>query len=134
MKSYERREKVARAIQKELGAYIQKGGIKDDRIAKFVSIVDVKLNSSLSTAKVSFSILSNLDEEITELDRLNTEAALNAHAGFLRGLVGRRLNLKYAPRLSFEASDSLTKAVDMINRIEKIVEEDRSHHQEEKDS
>ncbi|MCE2928288.1 MAG: 30S ribosome-binding factor RbfA [Candidatus Caenarcaniphilales bacterium] len=130
MKSYERREKVARAIQKELGAFIQKGGIKDDRLSQFVSIVEVSLNSSLSSARVSFSIFSSADEASKEVERISTQAALNDNSGFLRGIVGRRLNLKYAPRLFFQASDSLSKAVDMVDWIDKIVEEDQSHHEE----
>ncbi len=58
MKSFERREKVARALKIEIGNLIQKGGVKDDRLNRFISIVDVSLNPGLSSAKVFFSILT----------------------------------------------------------------------------
>lgn len=125
MKQYERRVQVARAIQKEVGALIQKGGIKDDRMASLVSIVDVDLNPSLSSAKVIFSVL---DKDGDELSHIGTQAALKDNAGYIRGVVGRKLNLKYAPKLIFVASEALSKSVDMVDLIERTVEDDASKH------
>ncbi len=122
MKSYERRTKVAKAIQKELGTLIQRGGVKDDRLEKFISIVDVDLNSSLSSAKVIYSVMSADDDP--DVGHQGTQAALDEHSGYLRGIIGRKLNLKYAPRLIFVASDSLTRAVDMVDLIDRTVHED----------
>jgi len=123
MKSYERKEKVARAIQKELGSFIQQGGVKDDRLNGLISIVEVSMNSSLNSAKVTYSVMSANEDE--ELVKINTQAALNDNAGFLRGLIARRLNLKYAPRLFFVAGSSLSKAVDMVDLIERTVKDDK---------
>jgi ribosome-binding factor A len=121
-KSYERREKVARAIQRELGTLIQQGGVKDDRLDKFISIIDVDLNSSLSSARVIYSIMSKDDKDI---GGQGTQAALDDSAGYLRGVVGRKLNLRYAPKLIFIASDALSKAVDMVGLIDRTVNEDK---------
>lgn len=123
MKSYERREQVARAMQKEIGMIIQSGAIKDDRMDKFVSIIEVSLNSSLSSARVYYSILTN-DAELDDIAKIGTQAALVENAGYLRGLVGRRLNLRYAPKLYFEASDSLSRSVDMVDLLERTVQND----------
>lgn len=127
MKQYERRVQVARAIQKEIGALIQKGGIKDDRMANFVSIIDVELNPSLSSARVVFSVLSG-DEE--DFSHMGTQAALKDNAGYIRGVIGRKINLKYAPKLYFVASDSLSKSVDMVDLINRTVEDDQKNHDE----
>lgn len=126
MKSFERREKVARAIKMELGNLIQKGSIKDDRIDdKFVSIVDVSLNSSLSSAKVFFSILNQSeDDDLAQLEMQATQAALNDNAGYMRGVIARNLNLKYAPKIFFALSDNLSKAVDMVDLIDRTVSDD----------
>ena len=126
MKSFERREKVARAIKMELGNLIQKGSIKDDRIDdKFVSIVDVSLNSSLSSAKVFFSILNQSeDEDLAQLEMQSTQAALNDNAGYMRGVIARNLNLKYAPKIFFALGDNLSKAVDMVDLIDRTVSDD----------
>ena len=127
MKSFERREKVARAIKMEIGNLIQRGAIKDDRIDAFVSIVDVNLNPSLSSAKVVFSILSqNEDATLADLEMTATKAALNDNAGFMRGLIARKLNLKYAPKIYFVESESLSKAVDMVDLIDRTVSDDES--------
>lgn len=121
MKSFERREKVARALKMEIGNLIQRGGVKDDRLSKFISIVDVSLNQSLSSAKVYFSILSQSDEEMTALEMSSTKAALNDNAGTMRGIVARKLNLRYAPKIYFVESESLSKAVDMVELIDRTV-------------
>lgn len=131
MKSFERRTKVARAIQRELGVLIQHGAIKDDRLDKFVSIVDVDLNPSLSSAKVLYSVMPQ--ENDIDIGTKSTQAAFDEHSGYLRGLVGRKLNLKYAPKLIFIASDSLSKSVDMIDLIHKTVQEDELNKEKRSD-
>jgi ribosome-binding factor A len=123
MKSFERREKVARAIQRELAAFIQQGGVKDDRLDKFISIIGVDLNPSLSSAKVLYSVMDNGHNDAI-ISKTGTQAALDDNAGYLRGVVARKLNLKYAPRLIFEASDSLSRAVDMVDLINRTVRAD----------
>ena len=125
MKQFERKIQVARALQKEIGALIQRGGVKDDRMATLVSIVDVTLNSSLSSARVTYSVLS---AEGDESAHVGTQAALGEHAGYIRGVVGRKLNLRYAPKLYFTASDSLSKSVDMVDLINRTVEGDNQNH------
>lgn len=132
MKSYERREKVARAIKIELGNLIQRGGVKDDRIDKFVSIVEVNMNQSLSSAKVVFSILNSIDDkEMNEIEMSSMQVALNENAGYIRGVIGRKLNLRYAPKIFFVSSDSLSKAVDMVDLIDRTVNEDIENREEQ---
>jgi len=129
MKSFERRIQVAKAMKKELAAIIQGGGIKDDRVNGFVSIVEVDLNPSLSSAKVIYSVLSENPEE-HEINNMSAKAALNDAAKHLRGRVARRLNLKFAPKIYFVPSDSLTASVDLVHLIDQTVEEDEAAHQE----
>jgi ribosome-binding factor A len=131
MKQYERRVQVARAIQKEIGALIQKGGIKDDRMASVVSVIDVDLNSSLSSARVIYSVLSGEDDEVS---LMGTDAALRESSGYIRGIIGRKLNLKYAPRLYFIHSNSLSKSVEMVNLIDRTVESDEASHRYNEES
>lgn len=133
MKSYERRVKVARALHREIATLIHQGGVKDDRLDKFVSIVDVDLNPSLSSAKVLYSVMNENGIPDEEIDHGGTKAALNESAGFIRGVVARKLNLKYAPKLIFVESDSLSRAVDMVNLIDTTVAADAQKHKEAKD-
>jgi ribosome-binding factor A len=124
MKSFERREKVARAIMREVSNLIQQGAIKDDRLNKFVSIVEVDMNTGLSSAKVLFSVMNTSNDIDSLASLVGVKAALNEHSGYIRGIVGRKLNLKYAPKLIFVQSESLTKAVDLVDLIDKTVERD----------
>jgi ribosome-binding factor A len=126
MKSFERRTQVAKAIQRELATIIQSGGLKDDRISPLISIVSVELNPSLSSAKVVYSMLSNEPED--ELAIASAQAGLIEHAGYARGVIGRRLNLRYAPKLYFTPSSALRKSVDLIHLIEEVVVDDQSAH------
>ncbi len=128
MKSFERRTQVAKAMQRELAKVIQSGALKDDRINTFISIVNVELNPSLSSAKVIYSLLSA--ESNPDLEMASTQAALQEHAGQIRGLVARSLNLKYAPKLFFSPSNSLRETVDLIHLIDQTVEEDKATHGE----
>lgn len=128
MKSYERREKVAQAIKREIAILIQQGAVKDDRMDPFVSIVSVDLNQSLSSARVMYSVMDNSGDG---LDHVGTKAALQGSAGHMRGVVARRLNLRYAPKLIFIEVSSLSKAVDMVDLIDKTVAKDESHHGEQ---
>lgn len=126
MKSYERKTQVARAIQRELALVIQSGGLKDDRISPLISIVSVELNSSLSTAKVTYSLITAEPDD--ELAIAGVQAALIDQAGYVRGVIGRRLNLRYAPKLFFTPSDALRKSVDLIHLIDDLVVDDQSAH------
>ncbi len=126
MKSYERRTQVARAIQRELATILQSGALKDDRISPLISIVSVELNSSLSSAKVIYSLISAEPDD--ELAIAGVQAALVDQAGYVRGVIGRRLNLRYAPKLFFTPSDALRKSVDLVHLIDEVVVDDQSAH------
>ncbi len=125
MKSFERRVQVAKAIRKELAQIIQAGGVKDDRMSSFISIIDVDVNPSLSSAKVFYSVWGTDDTQSTALIKeTGTQAALDQQASHLRGVVGRKLNLKHAPRLVFIRSDFLSNSVDMVHLIDETVKQD----------
>ncbi len=119
-KRYERREKVSEAIKRELASLVESGSIKDDRLAPFISIIDVELSHNLATGKVSYSILGNDDPGV----EAGTQAALESKTGKIRGMVARKLNLRYAPQLFFKCTDSLSKGSDLIDLIDKVNESD----------
>lgn len=128
MKSYERRTKVAKALQREIASFIQQGGVKDDRLDKFISIVEVDINPALSSAKVLYSVMNEITND--GMDHAGTKAALNEHSGYIRGIVARKLNLKYAPKLIFIESTALSEAVDMVDLINRTVAADQSSHED----
>lgn len=126
MKQYKRNVQVAIAIKKELAKVIQAGFIKDDRFAPFVSIVEVDLSPDLRNAKVIYSILETENPSY----ETGTQAALESHSKQISGLIGRKLNLKYAPRMVFENNKSLKGAFDLINLIDSVNEEATSSQED----
>lgn len=120
-KGYERRERVSKAIQREIANMLW--SIKDDRIAGMVSIVDVDMSPSLSSARVYFSIMdSNLIDDIGI--QAGAKIALGEQAKTMSGELTRTLNLKYAPKLHFVFTKALKDSVELINLISKTVEAD----------
>ena len=126
-KGFERRTRVAKAIQREIAMMLSNNSIKDDRISGLVSIVDVEINSSLSSAQVYFSIM---DPELVDDFGIqaSVKAAFDEYSGTISGNIARQINLKYAPRLHFNFTKSLKDSVELISLIDKAVESDESNH------
>ena len=126
-KGYERRERVSKAILREVARMLW--SIKDDRLSGIVSIVDVDMSPSLSSARVYFSIMDpDLVDDIGA--QAGAKIALEEQAKGMSGELTRTLNLKYAPRLHFVFTKSLRDSVELVNLITKTVEEDESHKQQ----
>lgn len=128
MKSFERRKQVAQALKREIAQFIQSGALKDDRVSPLLSILEVEMNPSLSAAIVKYSIIGSEDDpaQVT-----GTQAALDDKASYIRGVVARKINLKYAPKLIFNYSDSLKKGFDVINLINEAIKTDESSHEKD---
>jgi ribosome-binding factor A len=78
-----------------------------------VTITDVEMPPDLRSARVYFSCLGGDEERTKGLE------ALRRASGFLRGEVGRRCQLRYAPELHFISDRSLERGA----RIEEILAE-----------
>lgn len=90
--------------------------VKDPRVraATLVTVTRVELNVDLSVAMVYVSIVG--DDATAD----GVIAGLAKAAGFLRGPVGRRLNLQHAPELRFRQDAS----IDMSEKLASIIRDD----------
>ena len=105
---FKRSEKIQELLLQEISALIQRG-LKDPRIG-FATVTEVNLSNNLKHAKVYISVLG------TEHEQQNTIEGLANASGFIRGSLGKDLNLRYIPVLEFildETADHVAK----INRI-----------------
>jgi ribosome-binding factor A len=86
--------RLADMIQRELAQFLQEE-VQDPRL-EFVTISGVKMNVDLSIAKVFYTCTDDLirQEEIAQ--------SLSKARGYLRTLLGKRLNLRSTPELRFE--------------------------------
>ncbi|MDR2531019.1 MAG: 30S ribosome-binding factor RbfA [Oscillospiraceae bacterium] len=100
-------------VARELSALLR--DVKDPRVsAAFISVVRCEVAPDLQTCKVYLSVLGESDAK--ELRR-----GLKSASGFLRGGLGRSLNLRNTPALVFVLDDSIehsVKIVDMLKHLE----------------
>lgn len=108
-------QKVNQLIRKELSELLQHQ-MKDPRLSGFISVNEVNASSDLKYAKVFVSCFGD------DVEKKEVLAVLNAAAGFLRGELGRRLNLRHAPELNFAWDNSIEQGVHLVNMIDQVVE------------
>ena len=108
---FKRSERVQELLLKEIFILIQKG-LKDPRIG-FATVTTVELTNNLKHAKVYISVFG------TESEQYDTIAGLTNASGFIRGSLGKNLNLRYIPVLEF----ILDETAERVARINKIINE-----------
>lgn len=108
---YKRSERVQELLLEEISALIQRG-LKDPRIG-FATVTTVDLTDNLKHAKVYISVFGD------EREQQGTIEGLTRAAGFIRGSLGKSLNLRYIPALEF----ILDKTAEHVSKINKIINE-----------
>jgi len=98
-RQYKRADRVGELIKEEISRMLIHD-IKDPRIG-FITLTRVILSDDLRQAKVYVSIMG----ETAEKDA--TIKGLMSAKGFIKGELGRRLNLRYVPELIFKLDSSL---------------------------
>lgn len=110
--SKDRKARVAEAIRDTLAEMIARE-VKDPRVAAagVVSITQVEMNKDLSVANVWVSIYG--DDKVAD----KAIAGLQSSAGYLRGPLGRRLQLQRPPELRFHRDTGLAFGVELAQIV-----------------
>jgi ribosome-binding factor A len=113
-----RTQRLESEIQRTLAALVARE-VKDPRVGN-VTITAVSIAADMATARVFFTPFAShhAPEEV--------RSGLTHAAGFLRGELGRRLALRYAPRLEFVFDQSVEDAARLTNLINRAVAGDRA--------
>jgi len=111
----QRKQRVEHGLRDVLTEMITRE-VKDPRVraATLITVTKVELNVDLSVAMVYVSIVG--DDATAD----GVLAGLAKVAGYLRGPVGRKLNLQHAPELRFQADAS----IDMSEKLAAIIRDD----------
>lgn len=117
-REFPRTYRIGEQIHRELAQLVH-DVVKDPRIG-MVTIVDVAVSRDLAHAKVYFSVLG--DDEVIEA----SERGLNRAAGFLRGMLGRRLKTRRIPDLRFVYDDTQREGARIDALIDAAVKQDSS--------
>jgi ribosome-binding factor A len=114
-----RTHRIESEIQRVLAGLLARE-VKDPRVGN-VTITAVSAAGDMGSVRVFFTPFAS-QHPPAEVCR-----ALNHAAGFLRGELGRRLALRYAPRLEFVHDESVEGAARLTQLIDRAVESDRNH-------
>ena len=103
--------RINEEIQRELSSLIRT--VKDPRVHGLVSITAVDTTPDLRYAKIFVSVLDKSDvKEVVK--------GLRSAGGYLRRELGRSLQLRYTPELTFVADDSIAEGAHILELIEKL--------------
>ncbi|NIA12869.1 MAG: 30S ribosome-binding factor RbfA [Nitrospiraceae bacterium] len=108
--------RVGELVREEIARLIAKG-LKDPRIG-FVSVMSVRMSPDLKYASVYVSLYGS------EAECKSSLIGLRNSAGWLRGVVGRNLKLRFAPKIRFFPDDTLER----VFRLEEVF---RQLHEDE---
>lgn len=113
--SQQRKQRVEHGLRDVLTELIARE-VRDPRVraATLITIAKVELNVDMSVAMVYVSIVGD------DATAAGVLAGLAKAAGFLRGPVGRKLNLQHAPELRFVSDPS----IDMSEKLAAILRDD----------
>lgn len=121
-REFSRPDRVSDAIQRELAPLIREQ-IRDPRIG-MVSINAVRVSKDLSNAKVFVTFVDN-PKNVEPEERV---AVLSKAAGFLRSEIGREIRMRSVPQLRFIFDETVYKALEMSDLIDKAIKSDQEKH------
>ena len=100
--------RINEEIQRELAALIPT--VKDPRVSGMISVTAVETTPDLKFAKIYVSVLDKGGEE-------QVLKGLKSASGYLRRELGRSLNLRYTPELTFVRDDSINKGAHILEML-----------------
>lgn len=110
-------ERVAALIRRETSELLLHG-IRDERVHQgMVSITDVEVSGDLQHCKIFVSIYGE------DADKRNVLEGLKAASGYLRGELGRRLQMRRAPEVVFQLDRGIEKGTSVLNLLNRLEEE-----------
>ena len=116
-------ERVAALIRRETSELLI-NGIRDERIHQgMVSITEVEVSGDLQHCKIFVSVYGDDQQREQVLE------GLQAASGFLRGELGRRLQMRRAPEVAFHLDRGIEKGTSVLNLLNRL-EDERSERGE----
>ena len=100
--------RINEEVQRELAALIPT--VKDPRVTGMISVTAVEVTQDLKYAKVYISVLDKADNS-------QVLKGLKSAAGYLRRELGRALNLRSTPELTFFLDDSMAKGAHILEML-----------------
>ncbi len=112
-----RAEKMREFLKEEVSQIIHHE-LNDPRIG-FVSITDVELSVDLRYARIFVSVLGD------EAAKAKTMEGLHSAQRFIRGALGKRMQIRYTPEVTFRLDDSIERGTRVVSLLREVSEGDR---------
>ncbi len=100
--------RINEEIQREMSSLIR--NVKDPRVSGMISVTAVETTPDLKFCKVYISVLDKSD--VAQVLK-----GLKSASGYLRRELGRTLNLRNTPELSFVRDDSIDKGAHILDML-----------------
>ena len=113
--SSQRPGRVQEAIRQEVSKILH-DQIRDPRLG-FLTITGVELTNDLRFARIYFSVLG--DDKAKKL----ALKGLNSAKGYIKGILGDRIKLRYMPDIEFKIDETLERTQHIFDLFEQIKKE-----------
>ena len=100
--------RINEEIQRELASLIP--NVKDPRVSGLISVTTVDTTPDLRYAKIYISVLD-------KSDCAQVLKGLKSASGYLRRELGRALQLRYTPELTFVRDDSIDQGAHILDML-----------------
>ncbi len=111
-----RAEHGAESVMREITAIIRE--MKDPRLSDgFISVFKISPSKDRSSYRVFISAMEGIEK--AEM----AAKCLQSAEGHIRGELGRRLRLRYIPRMVFQPTDALEYGINFSKRIDEIIKQ-----------
>ena len=113
---YKRADRVSELLKSEISQIVRRD-VKDPAVGE-VTITRVQMTDDIKMATVSFGVLDRTEEaeQMTE--------SLQRAAGHIQRVLGKRLRLRFIPKLTFQFDRNLDYSLKISKLLEEIDEED----------
>lgn len=108
-------EKVSETIKQEVSKIIH-DELRDPRLG-FITVMQVEVTKDLRIARIFYSVMGSPGQ------KLKAGEALESASGFIRRLIGERLNLRLTPEVIFKLDNSVDYSIEIADKIERVKNE-----------
>jgi ribosome-binding factor A len=111
-----RLKKIRSLLKQKISDIIVRNELKDPRINTLVCVTDVVVSKDTQYAKVYISYYgeSKTCETIVK--------TLNHAAGYIQGLLGRRIYMRHTPKLTFYVDNSIERGFKILQKLKEITQ------------
>lgn len=124
MKEFSRVDRLSQQMKKEMAVILQRE-IKDPRLHTMITVSDVEVSRDLSHAKVFVTFLGMDDSKVEDNLKI-----LNEASGFIRSLIGKRIQTRIVPQIRFAFDQSLNEGIRMANLVDTVRKDDERKRQQ----